>query len=68
MKMVFILVNVPLDEAILFFISVSHLVSGVIVKANFSKVPACFFYQWKKSEGAFELIRDHPEVKKNKLS
>ena len=41
-KMDFILVNVSLDKAILFFIFVSHLASGVIVKHNYLKVPNCF--------------------------
>ena len=41
-KMDFILVDVSSDKAILFFISVSHLASGVIVKPNYSKMPNCF--------------------------
>ena len=31
-----------LDKAILFFVSVSHLASGVIVKPKYLKVPTCF--------------------------
>ena len=38
----FILVNVSLDKAILFFIPMSHLVSGVIVKPKYLKVLTCF--------------------------
>ena len=34
--------NVSLDKAIIFFISVSHLASGVIVKPKYLKVPICF--------------------------
>ena len=34
--------NVSLDKAILIFISVSHLASGVIVKPKYLKVPTCF--------------------------
>ena len=41
-KMDFILVNVSLEKDILFFISVSHLASGVIVKPKYLKVPTCF--------------------------
>ena len=33
---------VSLDKAILFFISVSHLASGVIVKPKYLKVSTCF--------------------------
>ena len=42
-KMDFILVNVSLDKVILFFIAVSLLASGVIVKLKYLKVPNCFF-------------------------
>ena len=38
----FILVKVSLDKAILSFISVSHLASGVIVKPKYLNVPICF--------------------------
>ena len=38
----FILVNVSLDKAILFFISVSYLAYGVIVKFKNLKVSTCF--------------------------
>ena len=38
----FILVNVPLDKAIPFFISLSHLASGVILKPKYLKVSTCF--------------------------
>ena len=38
----FILVNVSLDKAILLFISVPHLASGVIVKPKYLKVFTCF--------------------------
>ena len=41
-KMDFILVNVSSDKTILFFISVSHLTSGVIVKLKYLKVSTCF--------------------------
>ena len=41
-KMDFILVNVSLEKAILLFISVLHLTSGVIVKPTYLKVPTCF--------------------------
>ena len=41
-KMDSILVNVSLDKAILFFYSVSHLTSAVIVKLMYLKVPTCF--------------------------
>ena len=48
MKMDFILVNVPLGKAILFFISVSHLPTGVIVKPKYLKVfkGAYLFYSF----------------------
>ena len=38
----FILVNVSLEKAILFFIPVSHLASGVIVKPKYLKMTTCF--------------------------
>ena len=38
----FISVNVSLDKTIIFFISVSHLASGVIVKPKHLKAPTCF--------------------------
>ena len=41
-KMDFILVNVSLDKPILFFISVSHLASGVILKPKYLNVSTCF--------------------------
>ena len=41
-KMDFILVNVSIEKTILFFISVSHLASGVIVKPKYLKVCTCF--------------------------
>ena len=34
--------NVSLDKGILFFISVLHLASGVIVKPRYLKAPTCF--------------------------
>ena len=34
--------NVSKDKAILFFTSMSHLASGVIVKSKCLKVPTCF--------------------------
>ena len=34
--------NGSLDKAILFFISVSHLVSGVIVESKYLKILTCF--------------------------
>ena len=42
MKIDFIFVNVSLNKDILFFIYVSHLASGVIVKPKYLKVPTCF--------------------------
>ena len=41
-KMDFILVNVSLDKAIIFYISVSHLASVVIVKPKYLKARTCF--------------------------
>ena len=41
-EMDFILVNVSVDKAILFLISVWHLASGVIVKPKYLKMPTCF--------------------------
>ena len=38
----FILENVSLDKAILFFISVSHLASGVMIKPKYLQVSTCF--------------------------
>ena len=41
-KMNFILVNVSIEKAILFFIFLSHLATGVIVKPKYLKVPIGF--------------------------
>ena len=41
--------NVSLDKTILFFISVSHLVSGIIAKPKYLKVPTCFILSpWQR--------------------
>ena len=42
MKIDFILVIASLDKDFPFFISVSHLASGIIVKPKYLKVPTCF--------------------------